>query len=100
MPGKFTPQPGFNGVPMPGEKVTSKLPEKPDRQKELQKAAFDLEDAENELRKAQESLELLERMGVTKEELAGGRDRVHQATSDVAAYKAVAAQKKIEVLSL
>lgn len=99
MPGKFAPQPGFNGVPMPGENVSSKLPEKPDRQKELQKAAFDLEDAETELRKAEESLELLERMGVTQEELAEGRDRVLQATSDVAAYKAVAAQKKIEVLA-
>lgn len=98
MPGKFSPQPGFNGVPLPGEQV-SKLPERPDRQKELQKAAFDQEDAEMELRKAQESLNLLERMGATKEELAEGRARVHQATSDVAAYKAVAAQKKIEVLA-
>lgn len=99
MPGKFAPQPGFNGVPMLGEKVSSKLPEKPDRQKELEKAAFDLEDAETELRKARESLELLERIGATKEQLADGRDRVLQATSDVAAYKAVAAQKKIEVLA-
>ncbi len=99
MPGKFAPQAGFNGVPMPGEKVSSKLPEKPDRQKELQKAAFDLEDAETELQKAHESLELLERMGVTQEELMEGRNRVLQATSDVAAYKAVAAQKKIEVLA-
>ena len=99
MPGKFAPQPGFNGVPMLGEKESSKLPEKPDRQKELEKAAFDLEDAETELRKAQESLELLERMGATKEQLADGRDRVLQATSDVAAYKAVAAQKNIEVLA-
>ena len=100
MPGKFAPQPGFNGVAMPGTQTAKKaVVEKPDRQADLQKAAEHEADAKAEVEKAQQSLELLERMGADVEEMAEARDRKRQAVVDVASYKAVAAQKMIEVLA-